>query len=180
MRKLIALLAFISFISAVSFFTANWQPIPRAKVNFTIDGLFGKDVRGTISGLKTEINFHPDDLPHSSINATISPATINTGIGKRDEHLKTADFFEVAKFPHISFVSKSFRKVGEYFVVEGELSMKDVKKPVTIPFEFTTHGDSAVFNGDFNVNRLDYHVGKKSRLMGNEVRVHLNIPVTKY
>lgn len=176
MKKAFAIISFLLFASALTL-NNNWQPIPKARVNFTIDGVFGKDVHGTIGDLKTDINFHPDDLSHSSITATISPKTVNTGIKRRDAHLRTADFFDVEKFPQISFTSKSFRQVGEYFVAEGELSMKDVKKQITIPFEFTVHGDSAVFNGDFNINRLDYHVGKKSRLVGNEVRVHLNIPV---
>ena len=178
MKKTIACLSLFLFMSAMILVSSNWQPVANTKVNFTIDGMFGKDVKGIIAGLRSEIEFYPEDLSRSSISASISPATINTGIKKRDTHLKTSDYFEVEKYPNICFSSKSFRKVGEYFVVEGNLTLKDVTKAITIPFEFTARGDSAWFNGDFNINRLDYHLGKKSRFMGNEVRIHLNIPVT--
>lgn len=177
MKKIFALLALFILTSAMIVKNDNWEPAPGAKVSFTIDGLFGKDVKGTISDLKTHIDFYPDDLPRSSITATVSVSTINTKNKKRDNHLKNADFFDAEKFPTIRFTSKSFRQLGEYFIVEGDLSLKDVTKPVTIPFEFFLKGDSAVFSGDFNINRLDYNLGKKSRLMGNEVRIHLDIPV---
>lgn len=178
MKKLIALL-FFCILGSAAVLRHNWEPVKNTKVNFVIDGMFGKDVRGTISGFTSEIQFYPDDLPRSTIRAKINPATIDTDNKKRDSHLKTSDFLDVEKFPGISFASKRFRQVGEYFVVEGDLTLKDITKTITIPFEFITRGDSAVFNGDFNINRLDYNVGKKSMFMGNDVRIHLNIPVGK-
>jgi len=179
MKKVISLLAFSVLTSAICILYGNWQTLPDAKINFTIDGLFGADVKGTISDLKSTIRFYPDDVPRSSITTAIRPATINTGNKKRDNHLKTIDFLEVEKYSSISFISKSFRQIGEYYVVEGDLTLKDVTKPITIPFEFINYGDSAVFRGDFNINRLDYHVGKRSHFMGNEVRIHLDIAVKK-
>jgi polyisoprenoid-binding protein YceI len=168
------------FISCLGFTgIKNWEPASEAKVNFSIDGMFGIDVNGTISDLKADIHFFPNDPVHSIISATISPATINTKNKKRDAHLKTVDFLDVEKYPSISFVSKNIRKVGEYYVADGELTLKKVSKLIAIPFEFTDTGSNGVFTGDFNINRLDYNVGMKSIWMGNEVRVHLNIPVTK-
>ena len=177
MKKITAVLIFLLCTSAALLIDANWQAATNSKVNFSIDGMFGIDVNGTISELKSTIEFYPGDVAKSHIQASINPATITTKNKKRDKHLKTTDFLEVEKYTRISFVSKSFRQVGEYFVVEGELTLKDVTKPITIPFEFVTHGDSSIFRGDFNINRLDYHVGKKSLMMGNEVRIHLDIPV---
>jgi polyisoprenoid-binding protein YceI len=180
--KKIFLYLFI-LISLVSFaFTSllsNWEPVPDAKIKFTIDGLLGIDVIGTIGDLKSEIYFFPDDVAHSSISSTISPATIDTQNKKRDKHLRTSDFLDTEKFPAISFVSRSLRKVGEYYVVVGDLTLKSITKSISIPFEFTDSGDHALFVGDFKINRLDYNVGKKSWMMGNDVWIHLNIPVVK-
>jgi polyisoprenoid-binding protein YceI len=179
MKKTIAI--FLSFftLSAFTALVGNWEPISGTKTNFSIDGLFGIDVNGTIDDLKTEIHFFPDDLLNSSISATVSPATVDTKNKKRDKHLTTKDFFEVEKFPTISFSSRNFRKVGEYYIVEGDLTIKNITKQITIPFEFTDSGSTALFVGDFDIKRLDFDVGKKTIMMGNEVRVHLNIPVLR-
>jgi polyisoprenoid-binding protein YceI len=171
---LLILISF-SFTSLLS----NWEPVPDTKINFTIDGLLGIDVTGTISDLKSDIHFFPDDLANSSISATISPATIDTKNKKRDKHLRTNDFLDTEKFPAITFVSRSLRKVGEYYVVVGDLTLKSIAKSISIPFEFTDSGDRALFVGDFKINRLDYNVGKKSWMMGDEVWIHLDIPVVK-
>lgn len=178
MKKTIALLSFFIFSSAI-LLNLNWLPLQGAKISFKINGPFGKDVKGTLSDFKTEIEFYPENVSHSNITASVEASTIDTKNNKRDRHLKGPVFFDTENFATIRFVSKSFRKLGEYFIVEGELTLKDVTRPVTIPFEFITSQDTGWFRGDFEINRLDYHVGKKSRMMGNKVAIHLDIPVLK-
>lgn len=177
LKKLIALLSFFALTSAAVLYTQNWQPLPGSKINFTIDGMFGKDVKGTIGNLSATIEFYPDDPSASFIKAGIKPASIDTRNKKRDAHLRTADFFEVESYPDITFVSKAFGKQGDAYIVEGDLTIKDVTRALSIPFRFIPKGDSAVFQGTFCINRLDFHVGKKSLFMGNTVTVQLNIPV---
>ncbi|PBQ34967.1 hypothetical protein CNR22_20630 [Sphingobacteriaceae bacterium] len=179
MKKIVALFCIGILCSAGLLIEANWQPLRGARVTFKIDGPFGKDVKGSLSNLKSDIEFYPDEVSRSTIKASVSSSSIFTKNRKRDSHLKSPDFFDVEKFPAISFASTSFRKVGEYFIVEGDLTIKDLTKPVTIPFEFITNQDTAWFRGDFEINRLDYDLGKKSRMMGNKVEIHLDVPVLK-
>jgi polyisoprenoid-binding protein YceI len=158
MKKLF-FLAVIILLSAFTFLPGNWEPVPDAKVNFSINGMFGIDVNGTVADLRSEINFHPDDLLHSVITATVGSTTINTKNKKRDNHLRSADFLNVEKYPSIRFVSTHFRKIGEYYVVEGDLTLKGVTKKISIPFEFTDSGSSAIFTGEFDIDRVDFGVG---------------------
>jgi polyisoprenoid-binding protein YceI len=105
--------------------------------------------------------------------------TINTGIGLRNSDLKKEKYFNAEKYPVISFKSKSIEKTEKGFKAEGTLTMKDVSKPVTIPFTFTANGNDGVFKGDFDINREDFSIGSKGGSIGNKVSIHLEVPATK-
>src|SRR5690606_38510675 len=83
-------------------------------VDFTGKSLIGK-ANGKISGIDATIKFSKDDLKNSSFTATIKPANLNTDNKKRDDHLKSADFLDVEKYPTIKFTSKKIEKTEKGF-----------------------------------------------------------------
>jgi polyisoprenoid-binding protein YceI len=98
----------------------------------------------------------------ASIEVTINADSIDTRQADRDGHLKSEDFFNVAAFPHIKFVSNSVKQVGDGFVVDGNLTIKDVTKPLTIEFAYTgaatdPFGNKRVgLEGEAEINRPDF------------------------
>ena len=169
----------LAFVLANFRLAENWKvKSGEAKINFTVEGPFGT-VHGQFSGLKAAIEFddkHPDK---GSFSASVDANTINTGIGLRNHDLKKEKYFNVDKYPLISFKSKSIEKTEKGFKTEGTLTLKDVSKPVTIPFTFVANGSQGVFKGDFEINREDYNIGSKGGSIGNKVSIHLEVPATK-
>ncbi|MEM6346288.1 MAG: YceI family protein [Bacteroidota bacterium] len=144
-----------------------------AAVTFEINNM-GVAVDGSLSNPSGTVIFDPNDLVGSSINTSVQVNTIDTGIEVRDKDLKKAEYFDVAKYPNISFVSSSITKNGSGYQAKGTLSIKGKSKEISIPF--TVEND--VFKGKFNIDRLDFHVGEDSWILSDEVRVKFNLPVT--
>lgn len=128
-----------------------------SQATFTVKKLGLITINGTISDFSGGINFDPADLKSSSFDVNLKVATIDTGGEKRDEHLKTPDFFAVETYPKISFQSNSIEKTGQQFLAKGQLTIRNKTKEVSLPFTY----ESGTFKGTFSLNRLDYNLGKK-------------------
>lgn len=103
-----------------------------SSVGFNIRHFVSK-VPGKFDKFEGSISVDRADLTKSSAEATIDIASINTGNQKRDDHLRSGDFFDAAKFPTMKFKSTSWKKTGENsFDVTGDLTIKDVTKPVVL------------------------------------------------
>jgi polyisoprenoid-binding protein YceI len=92
-------------------------------------------VRGHFQKMTGTVNLDEADPTKSSINVTIDATTVDTLEPKRDAHLKSADFFDVAKFPMLTFKSTKIEKSGTGYKVTGDLTMRGVTKPVTLAVE---------------------------------------------
>lgn len=114
-------------------------------------------VNGILEDFTGQIQFDPADLTQSSFDIDIRVATINTGTAKRDEHLKSEDFFAVKTHPKISFKSSTIQKNDGQYTAIGQLTIMETSREISIPFDFT----NGVFKGAFVVDRLDYNLGKK-------------------
>jgi polyisoprenoid-binding protein YceI len=103
-------------------------------VAFAARHLMGK-VRGTFSSLNGEI---VTDLDRSlcSAKASIEVASITTGNEMRDDHLRSADFFDVKRFPMMSFATTSLRKANGVWLLAGDLTIRDVSQPIELELEF--------------------------------------------
>jgi polyisoprenoid-binding protein YceI len=127
------------------------------------------------------------------VNATIKTASINTGVQKRDDHLRSADFFEAEKYPQITFASKKVAKKGTGYSVTGDLTMRGVTKEVTLDTEVLgtymnpfTKMPSAGFEMTGKINRKDFGMNWNKTLdeggvvLGDDVnlviRVEANVP----
>ncbi len=150
-----------------------------SKVGFTIKNM-GIDVNGTLKGLNGKIQFDPKNLNKSSFDVTVDVNTINTDNAKRDAHLKTDDFFDAVKYPVIRIVSSQMvSKGGNNYKAVGMLTIKNVTKKIGFDFTATPTAVGYTFTSAFVINRKDFGVGGSSMIMGDEVKVSLNIKATK-
>jgi polyisoprenoid-binding protein YceI len=102
-------------------------------VSFSIRHLMISNVRGSFSGAKGTIVFDPDNLGASSLKAEIDVSSINTNDPKRDEHLRSPDFFDVSKYPTMTFVSRKIQKEDDdEYKLTGDLTIHGVTKEVTL------------------------------------------------
>ena len=104
-----------------------------SSAQFAISHLMISTVRGTLGPITGVVTLDDTDLTKSTVQATIDAKGIDTRNAKRDEHLRSPDFFDVEKYPTITFVSTSVEKVSdEKYQVKGDLTMHGVTKPVTL------------------------------------------------
>ena len=166
MKKLFFAPVLLLIITSIAFAQGN-AAISHSTITFQIKNL-GINTHGTIGGLKAEAKFNPADLAASEIVATVDVNTINTDNEKRDHHIKSDDYFDVAKYPKITLKSISFKhKGGSNYVGVFNLTIKDKTKLVEIPFTYSAD----TFKGEFKINRRDYGVGGGSMIMADEVTI---------
>ena len=117
----------------------------------------------------------------ASISIEINAASIDTRSADRDGHLQSPDFFDVANFPKITYVSTSVKDGGAGLIVEGNLTIKDVTKPLTIEFEYTGTvkdpfgNDRFGFEGESEINRKDFGLTWNAALETGGILVSENI-----
>ena len=117
----------------------------------------------------------------ASISIEINAASIDTRSADRDGHLQSPDFFDVANFPKITYVSTSVKNGGAGLIVEGNLTIKDVTKPLTIEFEYTGTAkdpfgnDRFGFEGESEINRKDFGLTWNAALETGGILVSENI-----
>jgi len=174
MKKIMYPALAVAFIIASSFtllVSQEWKITDNYSIKFD-----GGDPSGTFSGLKSTINFDPNDLATSKFDATIDVSTINTGNGMKNTHAKSEKWFDATKYPTIQFTSTSISKAATGYEAKGMLTMHGVQKEVIIPFTF----DNNVFKGTLSVNRLDYNVNTAEPNHGaSTFKVDIEVPVTK-
>lgn len=107
-------------------------------VSFSVPILGGlSQVKGKFMDFAITINNDEKDITKSNVSVVIKATSINTGIEGRDRHLRTADFFDVEKFPEITFKSEHIEKKGKQYIAHGPLTMHGVTKPIALPFTVT-------------------------------------------
>jgi polyisoprenoid-binding protein YceI len=119
---------------------ATWQIDPdHSSFQFKVRHLMVSNVKGDFTKVKGVVTMDDNDVSNLNVEVTIDAASVNTGHAKRDEHLRAADFFDVAKYPTITFVSKKVMKDGsDRLKVAGDLTMHGVTREVTVNVEGPT------------------------------------------
>jgi polyisoprenoid-binding protein YceI len=106
-------------------------------INFSIRHMVVAKVRGRFAKYTGRLELDDDDLTRSAVEATIDASSIDTGTPQRDEHLRSADFFDVEKFPELRFRSQRIEKVDDArYRVIGELTIRDVTREVALDVEY--------------------------------------------
>ena len=113
-----------------------WNIDPaHTSVGFVARHLGLSKVRGQFSSFRGEVEGDPSDVTTATGWFEVDMKSIDTGNGDRDAHLKSADFFDVEKFPTMRFVGKKIEGAGDRYRVTGDLTIKDVTKEVTLDYE---------------------------------------------
>jgi polyisoprenoid-binding protein YceI len=174
---------FIFFFTLVSF-TVNAQSyIPSdtgSEVKFGIKN-FGINTNGTFKGLSGAITFDPANFSVCVFEVTVDAKTVDTDIEARDNHLRKAEYFDVENFPKLLFKSTKITKTNkaDYLYMFGNLTIKGVTREVKFPFTFVPKEGGYLFEGEFELNRLDFGVGGKSFSLSDELKVTLSVLAKK-
>ncbi|GAA3933166.1 polyisoprenoid-binding protein [Chitinophaga oryziterrae] len=177
MKKLTIFSVTLLLIAAVFAFTVVspvWKITDKYNISFS-----SNEAGGIFKTFKGSIAFDEQNLAVSNFDVTVDVASINTGNGLQNKHAKSDEWFDAAKYPVIHYVSKKIVKAGNAYQVTGDLEIHGVKKEFTIPFTFKRTGSTATFNGTFNVNRNDFHIGKPGGDVSDIIKVEVAVPVTK-
>jgi polyisoprenoid-binding protein YceI len=108
-----------------------------SEVSFRVRHLVISTVSGKFNKFSSVTNTGDDDFSTADISFEVETASIDTGIAQRDEHLRSADFFNSEKFPKLTFKSTGVRKVKEgLYHIDGDITIRDITKPFTLEAEF--------------------------------------------
>jgi len=139
MRKRLFMFSMLALlVGATPFFAAVTKyetDAAHSNIGFSIPVAGGlSHVRGKFTDFKVDIVYDDKDVTKSAVNAVIKTASIDTGIERRDAHLRTPDFFDAEKNPEITFKSTRIEKKGKNFIAHGTFSMHGVSKEIALPF----------------------------------------------
>lgn len=134
-----------------------------------------KNCAGTIGGFNANIQFDAENLTNSKIEGTVDLSTLNTGSEKRDEHLRSDDFFSAENYPTMHFESTQITVEENKYRMTGILTIEDKSHEVII--DFTYH--KKVFRGEMTFSMSHYDIGGYSKKEGDEsnVTVKFTVPV---
>lgn len=191
---LITLCALLVTVSSAPAATTAWKiDSDHAQVGFKVRHLMVSNVRGNFDKVSGVVDIDDSDITRSSVKVTIDTASVNTGIARRDEHLRSADFFDTARFPAMTFVSRKIAKNGSgRLLVTGDLTIRGVTKTVVLDVEGPTaelkdpwgmmrRGVSA----SARINRKDYGLVWNKVLeaggvaVGDDVEIHVEVELIK-
>ena len=133
MKKTTALILALAALPALASSWATEES--HAKAYFSAKHMMLSTVTGEAGAVSATLNLDDKDITKSKVEATIDVTQLKSGNEKRDGHLKSPDFFDVAKFPKMTFKSTKVEKAGEKLKVTGDLTIKDKTKAVTLDVE---------------------------------------------
>jgi len=148
-------------------------------------------VGGRFKDFSGTIRYDEQDPTKSSVEFAAKVESIDTGIAGRDKHLRTADFFEVEKYPEMTFKSTRVERKGKTYVLHGDLTLKGVTKPVALPFQLTgaikdpRGGTRFGVEARTTIDRRDFGITWGKALegggfdLGHEVQVELHLEAIK-
>jgi polyisoprenoid-binding protein YceI len=166
---------------------SQWQiDSQHASAQFAVKHLMISTVRGEFHGVTGTVNWDDKDITKSTIDVTIDTTTVDTREPKRDAHLKSPDFFDVAKYPAMTFKSKKIEQVATgKLKVTGDLTIHGVTKEVVLDVDGPTAsikdpwGNTRVaLNATASVNRQDFGVKWNANMDGGGVVVSDNVNIT--
>jgi polyisoprenoid-binding protein YceI len=111
-----------------------------------------------------EVLADPKDLARARVSVTVEAASLDTGITRRDNHLRSADFFDVERFPAVTFEGLAVEPAGSPAVLRGRLTLRGVTREIRVSLELEVADGRMVARGQFTLNRSDYGMSYQSRL----------------
>ncbi len=161
----------------------TWTIDPvHSEVSFTVRHMMVSKVRGRFDKFEGTIVTAPDPL-QSSVTATIDLSSVNTGSEDRDNHIRSSDFLHVEQHPIMTFQSTGVRQDGDGFLLDGDLSLRGVTRPVTLKLEVNGFGPDAYggtragFSATGEINRNDFGVSYNGPIPGGGVAVSEKVTI---
>lgn len=161
-----------------------------SSIQFEVKHMMVSKVKGQFDSYKADVTAENlEDLTTATFDFSFDVASINTKNDDRDNHLRSADFFDVAQYPTITFTSTSITGSGSDYAVTGDLTIKDVTKPVTFELEYNGHGknpwgvDVYGFEGETKINREDFGLTWNQALetggvlVGKDIKIKVEIEI---
>lgn len=172
--------------------TTTWTiDASHSDVEFAVKHMVFATAKGRFSDITGTIDFNPASPANSAVDVTIQVASVDTRDKKRDEHLRSADFFDADSYPTITFTSTRVEPVGDDVKVTGDLQIRGVTREVVLDAAFNGSGKSpfghqvAGFSGATTINRKDFDLGWNAALesggvlVGEDVKIALEIEATQ-
>ncbi len=175
-------------IAAADLYEAD---IDHSAINFTIRHMMISKVHGHFREFAVQAWVDENDPSKCRVEAVIKTASIDTGNEKRDAHLRSADFFDAAKYPETTFKSSKVVKSGDGYLLTGILSMHGVSKELSFPFSVTGKitdpwgKQRGAVEATTTLDRKEYGISwntvldKGALMVGNEVTVQINLEAVK-
>jgi polyisoprenoid-binding protein YceI len=169
MKNLFTVL-FIAFLSTTAVAQTTWNADPNhSKVTFTVTHMGISDVAGLFNKFEASAISSKPDFSDAVFELSVDVASINTNIDKRDEHLRTADFFDVEKYPTMTFKSTGIKTLSkDKYELSGTLNFHGVSKPVTMNLWYRgtivnpqSKATIAGFQVTGTIKRSDFNLGAK-------------------
>ena len=196
MNRKVTLIATVALALAAGAFaqTARWEIDPaHSNVSFTVRHLMVSNVRGEFTKLAGGIDLVGTDPTTAKVAVTIEATSVNTREPKRDDHLRSADFFDAAKFPTLTFVSKKVVSAGEgRLKMTGDLTIHGVTREVTFDVDSVTPpmkdpwgGTRAGAHATATIQRKDFGlIWNKALetggvLVGDDVNIAIDVELVK-
>ncbi len=149
----------------------------RSDVRFTVTKLGFDDVTGIFHESEGSIEYDPDHPERSRVEWRIRVASVTTEATTRDKTLQATEYFDAARYPYLTFVSRSVRGLpGGPLEVTGALTLRGVTRPLVTTVRHATSGPTPTFETGFEVDRYDFGIAGGSimgRLIGRTVRIRL-------
>lgn len=171
----------------------TWQvDSAHTQANFKVRHMMISWVHGKITEATGKVEYDGKDFTKASVDVTLDPKSIDTGNAKRDEHLRSPDFFDVAKFPTMAFKSTKITKAGSGMNIAGDLTLHGVTKPVVLKCEAPSKelkdakgGSRVGVSGTTRINRKDFGLSWNKALeaggvaVGEELDIDVEIEIMK-
>lgn len=181
MKKLFSLLI-VAFLSASLFAQTKWNADPmHSKLTFSVTHMGISDVDGLFNKFQASATTNKADFSDAVFELSVEVPSINTQVEMRDNHLKSADFFEVETYPSMTFKSTSITKVSkDKYKLTGNLTLRGITKPVTMDLWYRgtnvdakTNKSTSGFQLTGIIKRSDFNVGPKfpAPILSDEVKI---------
>jgi polyisoprenoid-binding protein YceI len=161
---------------------------PHSAAQFSVKHLGISTVRGTFTKVSGDVHFSPSDLEKSSVNVSIDASSVDTRVEMRDKDLRSEHFLDVAKYPTITFKSKSVKTVSPgVLTITGDLTIHGVTKEVVLDVNGPSApiknpmgpGERAGASATTKINRQDFGMTNMVGMVGDEVNIQIDVELVK-
>ncbi|HEX7394862.1 MAG TPA: YceI family protein [Anaerolineaceae bacterium] len=162
-----------------------------SQITFSVRHMMISNVHGRFESFTGTVDFNEADPTKSSVDVKIDTAAINTREAKRDDHLRSPDFFEAEKYPNITFISKRIEKVdNNHGRIYGDLTIRDLTHEVVLDTEYSGQSTiwgktSAGFSASTRINRKNWNlnwnkdVESGGLLVGDDININIELELIK-